>query len=64
MLLNTGEFREKECRDGPNAHTVKSYDILKIKKHLDGVLVQYHKVIVTVEECFAFCLCEDVQWHL
>jgi len=34
MLLNTGEFCEKECRDGPNAHTVKSYDILKVKNTL------------------------------
>jgi len=33
-LLNTGEFHEKECRDGPNAHTVKSYDILKVKNTL------------------------------
>jgi hypothetical protein len=34
MLLNTGDFREKECRDGPNAHTVKSYDILRVKNIL------------------------------
>jgi hypothetical protein len=31
MLLNIGEFHEEECRDGPNADTVKSHDILKVK---------------------------------
>jgi hypothetical protein len=34
MQLNTGEFHEKKCRGGPNAHTVKSYDILKVKNTL------------------------------
>jgi hypothetical protein len=62
MLLNTGEFREKECRDGPNAHTVKSYDILKVK----NTLMEWYTLsqsTCSVEERFAFCLCEDVQWH-